>query len=88
MEIDTLAAFDDTAEILRKWIEEASRRNENLWPSEDTICFFLATSFVQKGCPVHSIEMEVPHPELEKNQGMSKNVDLRLRVPGEPVWIE
>ncbi len=86
MAIDMLAVFEEFTEILRRWAEE--RGNENLWPSEDTICSFIAAGLMRKGCAPHFIELEVPHPELEKNQGMSKNVDLRVREAGKPLWIE
>jgi hypothetical protein len=54
--------------------------------SEDTICFFLAASFLQHGVRAHSIEMEVRHPILAPKSETA--VDVCVRRPDSPTWIE
>jgi hypothetical protein len=56
--------------------------------SEDTVCLFLAIGFLQAGIAPHRIEMEVPHPGLNKPKGMQMCVDIRVGDNTRNMWVE
>lgn len=84
--MNTVDIFRSFANILRKRMEDASRKDEPL--SEDTVCFYIAAAYVQAGRDAQTIEMEVPHPALRKPKGMQKAVDILVCRGEGLVWIE
>ena len=82
--IDVRTVFGSLVEMLDKCISAKESGEKSLHSlSEDTICFFLAESFVRSGASPHSIEMEVRNPTLQEISWTTVDISI-----GRTTWIE
>jgi len=86
--LELKAALQNFSHILEERISLSGSSFQPNCLSEDTVCLFLAVGFTQTGVAPHRIDMEVPHPGLDKPKGMQMCVDIRVRDNAKSLWVE
>ena len=85
--MDLAVIFQDFLETVATRTADVARNSDPI--TEDTLCFYIAASFMTAGhTPPHLVEMEIPHPAFKKEKGMQKACDVRVFDGSNSVWLE